>query len=115
MNFFPLTSGGYIESYGEELRQDDESVLLKLTCRMVGRGRAFELVFNPVEFVKALGWDNGHVVKSESGERAPYSVYRLKACIERLPGVARVTNTMSYAGRQGSCRRRSIWTNGRCK
>ena len=88
VNFFPLTSGGYIECYGEELRQADESVLRELTYRMAGRGRAFELVFNPVEFVKALGWDNGHVVKSESGERAPYSVYRLKACIERLRGTS---------------------------
>jgi len=88
VNFFPLTSGGYIESYGEELRQDDESVLLELTYRMAGRGRTAELAFDPLEFVKALGWDSGHVVKNDSGERAPYSVYRLKACIERLRGTS---------------------------
>ena len=83
VNFFPLTSGGYIECCGKELRQDDESVLLELTYRVAGRSRASEPAFNPVGFVKALGWDNGHVVKSESGERAPCSVYVLKASIER--------------------------------
>ena len=86
VEFLPLTSGGYIEFSGEELRQDDETVLLELTYRMSGCGRVYELKFDPKEFVRAIGWGDGHIVTNDKGERAPYSVYRLKACIERLRG-----------------------------
>ena len=84
--FLPLTSGGYIEFVGEELRQDDESVLLELTYRLAGHGRLFDIAFDPVEFVQALGWDDSTVVTNEKKERALYSVHRLKACIERMRG-----------------------------
>lgn len=70
---FPLSSGGYVEFVGPELRQDDGKVFAILGHMTAGYGPAHGATFNPNEVVKMLGWS-----------KSKHSLKRLDACLMRL-------------------------------
>lgn len=69
----PAPDGYKLELLGEELRQDDERVLLCLMKERSGTRIDYAIYFQPTCFARRIGWsDNGA------------SVRRLRGCIERL-------------------------------
>lgn len=69
---FPLSSGGYLEYKGPELRQDDGKVFAALAHLTAGFGTCHGAYFKPADFLKLLGWPRSH------------SIERLEKCLERL-------------------------------
>lgn len=69
----PAPAGYRVELLGDELRQDDERVLLCLLKQRAGGPVEHAISIAPRAFARAIGWpDAGH------------SVDKLRACIERL-------------------------------
>lgn len=70
---FPLSSGGYLEYKGSELRQDEGNVFAALAHLTAGFGPAKGALFKPADLVKQLGWS-----------KTDHSTTRLDECLMRL-------------------------------
>lgn len=53
-----IIGGGYIRYYGEELRQDDETVWMQLV-HLAKEARSEGCTFTPHSLIKELGWSSG--------------------------------------------------------
>lgn len=68
----PIIGGGKVVYWGEELRQDDETVWMQLV-HMSKEGREEWVSFTPHSFIQTVGW----AVKKDSYERLHASLRRL--------------------------------------
>lgn len=76
VEFYSVSSGGYIEYEGPELRQDDESVLLEIMKRMAGSYASVTLEFDPKEFCVAIGW--AACARNANTDRLQQSISRMR-------------------------------------
>lgn len=78
LEFFPVSSGGYFQFEGPELRQDDETVLLHLLWLYTDKSPTAEMTLDPVEMCLAMGWTT---------RAKDANVERLSECLSRMKRV----------------------------
>jgi hypothetical protein len=72
-----ITGGGFISYRGEELRQDDELVWLRLLQMSKGRQLGAPVRFTPYSFLKSIGWRTNN-----------WGYGHLRTCLSRMKATA---------------------------
>jgi hypothetical protein len=84
---FATTNGASIEYRGDELCQDDLTVLLGLLNQHAGFATSLALEFSPYTFCSQIGWSD-----------SDYNVTRLQECLLRLRGALLIVRTAKKEG-----------------
>jgi len=91
---YPVQSGGVVEYFGPELRQDDDDVLAELThIRESAPPSAQTIGISPYTLLRYLGWATG-----------TKSVTHLRECLDRLTGP-----TLCYKNAAGETQWKSVF------